>query len=74
MSAQVAQTPAEDFAETLNERGDVENATANWDGCDVAMVVPDDVDIGAIRDNHAVVGLTDFDAAPYLLIELELRG
>lgn len=73
MSAKMAQTPAEELATALNQRDDVENATTNWDGCDVAMVVPDDVDIGAIRENHAVVGLTDFDAAPYLLIELELR-
>lgn len=60
-------------AEELEKNEQVARAVSTWDGCDVAALVEDGGDIGPVTRLGDVVGITDFGAAPYVLVEVNLR-
>ncbi|MFC4553620.1 MULTISPECIES: hypothetical protein [Halorussus] len=66
------QTPG-DVALNLESRDDVTRAVSTWDDCDVAVLVEDGTNIAPIRRGRTVAGITNFDAAPYTLVELDLN-
>lgn len=61
-----------ELAAELAARADVRHATADWGGCDVSVLVPDGTDIAPIREGFRVVEINDFDAAPYVLLNLDV--
>ena len=54
----------------LEARNDVVRAVTAWEDCDHAVLVENGTDIGPIRRGKKMVGLTDFDNAPYVLVKL----
>ena len=54
----------------LESRTDVVRAVTAWEDCDHAVLVENGTDIGPIRRGKQMVGITDFDAARYVLIKL----
>lgn len=57
-------------AARLERRDDVVRAVSTWEDCDVAVLVEDGTDIGPIRSGFEMVNIEDFDAEPYVLLEL----
>jgi hypothetical protein len=62
-----AQTAAE-----LESREGVRRATPEWEDCDVAVVTEHWMDLGPLRDEFDVTDANHFDAAPYILVKIDL--
>lgn len=67
----VTESPAE-IAADLEARDDVVRAVATWSSCDVAVLVENGTDIGPIRRGLVVVEIMQCDAAPYVVLQLDL--
>lgn len=48
------------------------NVVTSWDGADLSVLVENGTDIAPIRRGLEVVNINDFDAAPYVLVELDV--
>jgi len=56
--------------EELAQNDDVVRAVSEWEDCDHAVLVENGTNIGPIRRGFDMVGINDFDAAPYVLLKL----
>jgi hypothetical protein len=52
---------------------DVVRAVATWDDCDVAALINERGDIGPATELGDVTEINNFDAAPFVLVKVNLR-
>ena len=65
---------AQEVASQLeSEANDVVRAVTTWEGSDVAALVRGRGDIGPVSRLGHVVNINEFDAAGYVLVEVNLR-